>query len=224
MTPQPLTAVLWDLDGTLVDTEPYWMAAEGPLVESFGGTWSPEQALSMVGLGLNDAAAILQANGVRMPNQEIVDHLTAEVMRQLREQGVPFRPGARELLAQLRREGIKTALVTMSLRRMALSVAELIEFDAFDAIIAGDDVSHPKPHPEPYLRGMTALGVDAAQTVAIEDSPTGVRSALDAGAGVIGVPLMVPLSDAGADELWPTLSERTVADLREFQARRMVDV
>ena len=77
------SAVLWDMDGTLVDTEPYWMAAETPLVEKFGGTWSHEQALAVVGLGLEDAARILQSAGVRMGVHDIIDHLTEDVMRQL---------------------------------------------------------------------------------------------------------------------------------------------
>ncbi|MBG9885125.1 hydrolase, partial [Bacillus toyonensis] len=86
------------MDGTLVDTEPYWMAAEIPLVESFGGTWTHEQALTLVGSGLEDSARILQAVGVDMGVGEIIDHLTAEVRRQLATLGVPFRPGAQELL------------------------------------------------------------------------------------------------------------------------------
>lgn len=80
------------MDGTLVDTEPFWMAAEGPLIESYGGTWSHEQALGLVGLGLEDSARILQDAGVRMQIDDIVDVLTARVMAQLAEQGNPFRP------------------------------------------------------------------------------------------------------------------------------------
>ena len=89
----PLAAVLWDMDGTLVDTEPYWMAAETPLVESFGGTWSHEQALGLVGLGLEDSARIFQDAGVRMGVRDIVDHLTDDVMGQLATTGVPVPPG-----------------------------------------------------------------------------------------------------------------------------------
>ena len=146
-----IAAVLWDMDGTLVDTEPYWMAAETPLIESFGGTWSHEQALQLVGLALEDSAGILQSAGVRMSKGDIVDHLTSEVMSQLSQKGVPFRPGAKELLRSLRAAGIKTALVTMSMRRMADHVVSLIDFDAFDVIVGGDDVARPKPYPDPYL-------------------------------------------------------------------------
>jgi len=206
------------MDGTLVDTEPYWMAAETPLIESFGGTWSHEQALGLVGLGLEDSARILQGTGVRMSTDAIIDHLTDDVMRQLTATGVPFRPGARELLASLRDAGIKTALVTMSMRRMAETVVDLIDFDAFDVVIAGDDATRPKPFPDPYLQACELLGVGPHETVAIEDSPNGLRSAVASGASVIGVPLMVSLTGAGAHTVWDTLEGRTADDVAAFHA------
>lgn len=213
MTSPALAAVLWDMDGTLVDTEPFWMAAETPLVERFGGTWSHAQALGMVGLALDDSARLLQNAGVPWGVDEIIAHLTDEVLRQLAVQGVPFRPGARELLADLRSAGVKTALVTMSMRRMALSVVDLIDFPAFDVVVAGDDATRPKPHPDPYLQAADALGVDISDAVAIEDSPNGLRSAIASGAVTLGVPLMVSLDDVGAHALWPTLEGRSAADL-----------
>ena len=218
MTGSLPAAVLWDMDGTLVDTEPYWMAAETPLVESFGGTWSHEQALSLVGLALEDSARIFQNAGVRLSIQEIIDHLTDEVMRSLAVTGVPFRPGARELLSDLKARGIPTALVTMSMRRMATHVIDLMDFDAFDLVVAGDDVTRPKPFPDPYLQACASLGVDPLDTVAIEDSPNGLRSAIASGAVSLGVPLMVSLEGVGAHELWPTLEGRTAADLATLHA------
>ncbi|GAA3772337.1 HAD family phosphatase [Microbacterium kribbense] len=213
MTDRLPAAVLWDMDGTLVDTEPHWMAAETPLVEQFGGTWSHEQALQMVGLGLHDAARILQDEGVRMAADAIVHRLTDDVLASLAREGVPFRPGARVLLQSLRAAGVRTAVVTMSMRRMAQQIVDLIEFDAFDVIIAGDDVTRPKPHPDPYLQACAALGVDVVDVVAIEDSPNGLRSAVASGAVSIGVPLMVSLAGVGADALWPTLAGRTADDI-----------
>ncbi|GAA2926435.1 HAD family phosphatase [Microbacterium luteolum] len=209
-------AVLWDMDGTLVDTEPYWMAAETSLVESFGGSWTHEDALQLVGSGLIDSAIILQNAGVAMEPEAIVSHLTDVVQESLRTQGVPFRPGARELLAELRDAGIPTGLVTMSLRRMALNVVDLIEFEAFDIVVAGDDVDNPKPHPEPYLQAAALLDVDITEVVVIEDSPTGVRAGLASGAVTLGVPHIVPLDDLGAHELWPTLAGRGVSDLGDL--------
>ncbi|WP_336640377.1 HAD family hydrolase [Microbacterium sp. USHLN272] len=218
MSTQP-RAVLWDMDGTVVDTEPYWMAAETRLVESFGGTWTHEDALQLVGSGLIDSAIILQNAGVRMEAEAIVAHLTDEVQNLLRTEGVPFRAGARELLLDLKQAGITTALVTMSLRRMALSVVDLIDFPAFDLVVAGDDVDNPKPHPEPYLQAAALLDIDITEAIVIEDSPTGVRAGIASGAVTLGVPHIVPLDDLGAHELWPTLDGRTAHDLVDLLDR-----
>ena len=201
------------MDGTLVDTEPYWMDAETDLIESFGGTWSHEQALQLVGNGLIDSAVILQGAGVKMGAQQIVDELTERVRVRLQQDGVPFRPGARELLRELRDAGIRTALVTMSLRRMAEDIVALIGFDAFDVIVGGDDVERPKPFPDPYLQAADALGVDIADTVALEDSRTGLQAAVSARTVAIGVPHIVGLDGLDADALWDTLAGRGVDDL-----------
>ena len=213
------SAVLWDMDGTLVDTEPYWIAIETELVESYGGTWTPEDALQLVGNALIDSAHTLRRAGVDMEPDAIVQLLTDRVADRLRTEGVPFRPGARELLADLRAQGIPTALVTMSLRRMALRVVDLIDFPAFDVVVAGDDVTNPKPHPDPYLQAAELLGIDIADAVVIEDSPTGLASGLASGATTLGVPHIVALDDLGAHELWPTLEARTSADLAALRAR-----
>lgn len=206
------------MDGTLVDTEPYWMATETALVESFGGTWSHEQALQLVGNGLLQSAEHLRAAGVDMEPEAIVAKLTDDVRTALATQGVPFRPGAKEMLRDLHAAGIRTALVTMSLRRMALSVVDLIEFDAFEYVVAGDDVERPKPHPDPYLKGAELLGIDIADAVVIEDSGTGLRSGVASGAVTLGVPHMIPLDGFGAHALWPTLEGRSAADIVELYA------
>lgn len=206
-------AVLWDMDGTLVNTEPYWISAETALIERFGGTWSHEEALQLVGSGLWASARILQNAGVKLSESEIIDHLTDRVIAQLIELGIPWRPGALELLSELRAEGVPTALVTMSVSRMAHHVADRLGFVGFDTVVSGDDVTNSKPHPESYLTAAERLGVDIGACVAIEDSPPGLASAGSAGATTIGVPFMVDLVDAGADALWPTLDGRTLADL-----------
>ena len=132
--------------------------------------------------------------------------------------GVPFRPGARELLAELKSRGVQTALVTMSMSRMARHVVDLIDFDAFDVVIAGDDATRPKPFPDAYLQACAALDVDVAGTVAIEDSPNGLRAAIASGAVTLGVPHMVSLTGVGADALWTTLEGRSVDDLADLHA------
>ena len=212
-------AVLWDMDGTIVDTEPYWMAAETELVAAHGGTWSHEDALQLVGSGLETSARLLQGAGVEMSTTAIIDYLTDRVMAQIAE-SVPWRPGARELLSALHQEGIPTALVTMSLRRMALVVAAAIGEDVFAVIVAGDDVDNAKPHPEPYLTAALRLGVPIERCAALEDSEFGLVSAIASGAAAIGVPCHIALFEGPTHELWPTLEGRGVDDLAAALYRR----
>jgi HAD superfamily hydrolase (TIGR01509 family) len=181
-------AVLWDMDGTLVDTEPYWMASEVDLVEEFGGTWPEHHAHAIVGFDLLDGARyIAEHGGVPLPPEEIVDRLLDGVISRL-HRGIPWRPGAVELLADLRDAGVPCALVTMSWRRFVDPVLDALPPGTFEAVVTGDEVTHGKPHPEPYLRAAELLDVDPRDAVAIEDSPTGVRSAVTAGCRVLGVP------------------------------------
>ena len=189
-------AVLWDMDGTLVDTEPYWMEAENALVAEHGGSWTHEQALQLVGNPLIVSAEVLQSQaGVDLPAEEIVDRLLAQVVARVREH-VPWQPGARELLAELAGLGVPNALVTMSWTSLARVVVEALPAGTFAAVVTGDQVAQGKPHPEPYLTAADRLGVDPRRCVAIEDSVTGLRSAEAAGAASLGVPHMVPLPDA----------------------------
>ncbi len=222
MTPPPPTpaepssslpaAVLWDMDGTLVDSEPYWMDAETQLVEEWGGTWTHEDAMQCVGSGLERSALIIQSRGVELSVDEIIATMTDRVLTRIRQE-VPWRPGARELLQSIKAAGVPTALVTMSIGRMARHVAASLGFDGFDVVVPGDEVEHPKPHPAPYLRAAELLGVDIRDCVALEDSEPGAASAVAAGARVVAVPLHIPLPPSSRYELRDTLVGVTVADL-----------
>jgi beta-phosphoglucomutase-like phosphatase (HAD superfamily) len=101
---------------------------------------------------------------------------------------------------------------------MARSVIDLIDFPAFDAVVPGDEVDHPKPHPEPYLKASRILGVDIADVLVIEDSPTGLSAGISSGAVTLGVPHIVPLDGLGAHALWPTLEGRTASDIVDLYA------
>ncbi len=198
-------AVLWDMDGTLIDSEPYWMAEEHDLVESHGGVWTEEHGKALVGNALEVSAQyILDHTPVDLTVEGVIDRLMHGVMRRVRAD-VPWRPGARELLGELRAAGVRNALVTMSWRPFTDLLVELLPAGSFDIVVPGDTVQHGKPHPEPYLTAAGLLGVDVADCVAIEDSPSGVRSAVAAGVPTIAVPHVVAVPTmAGAVQV-PTL-------------------
>jgi HAD superfamily hydrolase (TIGR01509 family) len=132
------------------------------------------------------------------------------------QQEIYWRPGARELLLLLRKKKIKTALVTMSMRRMAKQVADSIGFDAFDVIVAGDDVRHGKPHPEAYLKAAELLGVKPEDCVAFEDSVTGLHSAEAANTKAVGIKNIVEIPTEPGRITWPTLEGVTLNDLRKL--------
>jgi len=181
------------MDGTLVDTEPYWIQAEFELVELHGGTWSHEHAMNLVGNDLLESGRyIAEHTGIGLDPATIVEELLDRVVEHVRET-VPWRPGALDLLADLRENDVRCGLVTMSYRRFVTPILEDISVDAFEVVVTGDAVTQGKPHPEPYLKAVAALGVDPARTVAIEDSNTGARSAEMAGCTVVVVQNHVPV-------------------------------
>lgn len=180
-------AVLWDMDGTLIDSEPEWMRAQERLVAEYAGSWTHADGLSLVGTDMVVTATALQAAGVEEEAQAIIDRLTAEVTLALGRE-VAWRPGARELVTALRTAGVPQAIVTTSPRAMTEIVAAALPAGAICAIVAGEDVRNGKPHPEPYLEAARRLGVEPVECVAIEDSPTGLAAAVAAGTAAIGVP------------------------------------
>ncbi|UQX86642.1 HAD family phosphatase [Jatrophihabitans telluris] len=216
-----LQAVLWDMDGTLVDTEPYWIAAEYRLVESFGGTWNDEHAESLVGNPLLVSAAYLREHGrVDLPPEEIVDRLLDEVIQATTER-IVWRPGVLRCLAELKAAAIPCAMVTMSYLNLATAVADQLPPGTFQSLVTGDQLSRGKPDPEAYLTAARRLGVDPTRCVAIEDSPAGLGSAEAAGCVVIGVPNQVRLEPAPGRILLPTLENVGVADLRGYVSERV---
>jgi len=214
-----LAAVLWDMDGTLVDTEPYWIATEFALAEEFGGTWSHEQALHLVGNDLLESGRYIQEHmPLPLPPEQIVDRLLDGVVAKV-EQSVPWRPGAVELLADLRAAGVRCALVTMSYERFVAPILAALPAGTFRVVVTGDQVTRGKPDPEPYLSAARLLGVEPAGCVAIEDSNTGCRSAESAGCTVIAVPNHVHIDEGERRIFVESLSQVTVADLAAAASR-----
>jgi HAD superfamily hydrolase (TIGR01509 family) len=186
-------AVLWDMDGTLVDTEPYWIRTEYELAERYGGTWSDAKALDLVGNDLRVSAAYIQEHmGIDLGIDEIVEELLDGVVRKV-EEAVPWRPGAVDLVERVRAAGLPCALVTMSYDRFVAPILAQLPPETFRVVVTGDRVEQGKPHPEPYLTAAAALGLHPADCLAIEDSNTGAKSAEAAGCLVLVVENHVPV-------------------------------
>ena len=186
-------AVLWDMDGTLVDTEPAWIAAEFALAERYGGSWSREHALRLVGNDLLDSGRYIREHmGIDVSPQQIVEELLDGVIEEV-ERAVPWRDGARELLGSFEAAGVPCALVTMSYARFVKPILGALPADTFSVVVTGDVVDRGKPHPEPYLAAARDLDVLASDCLAIEDSDVGATSAASAGCTVLCVPLHVPV-------------------------------
>ena len=206
-------AVLWDMDGTLVDTEPYWVESEFELIEQHGGTWSHQHAMNLVGNDLLESGRyIREHSGIGLEPAEIVEQLLDRVVARV-SQEVPWRPGALELLHDLRARGIRCALVTMSYRRFVAPILETLPENTFEVVVTGDAVTQGKPHPEPYRKAAAVLGVDPRDTIAIEDSNTGARSAEAAGCTVLVVQNHVPVLPGERRVFVDTLAGMTTADL-----------
>jgi HAD superfamily hydrolase (TIGR01509 family) len=197
-TTTSLAAALWDFDGTLADTEPIWIEGEFELVGQLGGSWSVEHAHQLVGNSLLDSGAYI-LNVIGRPDltpEWVVDWLVNYVVDRVTHGPMPWRPGAFELLSELRAADIPCALVSASYRILLDAALARLPQGTFQVSVAGDEVTNGKPHPEPYERACRALAVDARHCVVLEDSETGARSGNAAGAVVVAVPNQMPVSAA----------------------------
>ena len=215
-----MQAVLWDMDGTLVDTEPYWIATEFAMAEKYGGTWSRAHAMELVGSDLVDSGRyIKKVMGLELTPEEIVEELLDGVVAKV-ELEVPWRPGAVELLASLTEAGIRCGLVTMSYERFVAPILARLPAETFRVVVTGDQVANGKPHPEPYLTAAAALGVPPDECVAIEDSNTGAKSAETAGCLVLVVENHVPVLEGPRRVFRESLAGLTAEDLTYLSGGR----
>ncbi|GAA4926441.1 HAD superfamily hydrolase (TIGR01509 family) [Actinomycetospora succinea] len=217
-----LAAVLWDMDGTLVDSERLWDVSLADLAAHLGGALSAATREDLVGSSLRRSVSTVRAEVGLDPGDE--DGVLAdgrwllERTKVLFAHDLPWRPGAREALAAVRASGLATALVTSTYRELTDVALDTIGRGFFDVTVCGDEVSATKPDPAPYLRAAELLGVDATACVAVEDSPTGTRSAVAAGATVLVVPAEVAVPPGERRVLRESLVGLTVDDLRAVLA------
>lgn len=218
MESQLPAAVLWDMDGTLVDTEPLWREAQRWLVGEYGlEPLSPAQEESLIGSSLRAAAELFRAHGVPLDTDALIrrvaDRVTAGMRRRLE-----WRPGARELVAALAGSGVPCAIVTNSTRSITDAVVHDSGSDWFSHLVTSEDVLCGKPDPSGYLLAAERLGVDARECVAIEDSLAGVQAGVAAGCVTFGVRNEVDLPEDGSIVLMRTLHGVSPDDLGRHAA------
>lgn len=191
-----LAGVLWDMDGTLLDSEKLWDVAVRELAREHGhemtdairhaliGASGPDALRIMfTGLGIEPTPDSLRAAG------EYLERRVTELMTG----PIPWRPGAKDALAMVRAAGLPSALVTNTKRSLAEFGLDTLGRDFFDVSVCGDEVAHGKPEPDVYLRAAALLGLDPQCCVAVEDSPTGARAAEAAGCALVVVPCEIPV-------------------------------
>ena len=212
--PEPLLGVLFDMDGLLVDTEPLWFEVESSVIERLGGSWGAADQQALVGGSLNRSLDYLLAKATRPVSRETVARWMVDGMVELlTSRPVPVLPGARELLAEVAAAGVPYGLVTSSERPVMEAVLSRLEV-TFPVTVCGDDVSHSKPDPEPYLLAAAKVGASPAQCAALEDSPNGVASAEAAGCPTVAVPSLVPIPPAPTRLVVGSLAEVSLDRLR----------
>jgi HAD superfamily hydrolase (TIGR01509 family) len=217
----PLAAVLFDMDGTLVDSEPIWDEALRALARWLGGELSAPARRATLGTNVAVSVDIVHRDVGRTDADPIRsgEKLIAEASTRFAA-GLVWRPGARELVDAVRAAGIPTALVTNTERPLVqLALGPLVD-ELFDVSVCGDEVEHAKPAPDPYAAATRLLGVPPASALAIEDSPTGTASAAAAGCPVLVVPAGdVPVPDGPRRSFATSLADITVPDLTALVAR-----
>ena len=219
-----ISAVLFDMDGLLVDTEPLWLRVEIATMAELGCTWTEDDQRAILGGSLDHATAYFaERSGTDLPQETIGEMLIAGMLDELRDGQIPLQPGAAEIVRQVADSPIPFALVSASVRSIvdlvlgALRAAGLPEFPL---TIAGDEVARSKPDPLPYLTAAQRLGVDIRRAVVLEDSANGVRAATRAGAMVVAVPHAVAVEPSDQVVVRESLVGLDLAELRRVGGTR----
>jgi len=191
-----ISALLVDMDGTLVETESRWYEAETSLMRSLGADWAPEDQAVLVGGPLSRAVEYMSVRAGGVPVVQIETLLLDTMVELLEAEPVHWQPGAAALVDAANAAGIPVALVSASTRRLVDAVLVHIGDHHFDTTVAGDETQFGKPHPEPYLTAAARLNADVVHAVVLEDSPTGVTAGLASGAFVVAIPHIAPVAPA----------------------------
>ncbi|MFI6027534.1 HAD family hydrolase [Amycolatopsis magusensis] len=216
----PIAAVLWDMDGTLVDTEKLWDVALYEVAQWLGGELTEAQRATLVGSNMETTTRFLLGTLGKPDTPELRADIASWIRTRtaaLFGDALPWRPGAHEALTAVRAAGIPSALVTSTERELTELALNTIGREFFDVTVCGDEVGgHNKPDPEPYLLAARLLGVDPARCVAVEDSPPGTESAVAAGCTVLVVPNDVAVDPGPRRVFKETLVGLSPADLADL--------
>lgn len=213
-----LAGVLWDMDGTLLDSEKLWDIAVRELARAHGREMTEAIRHALIGASGPDALRIIFAGLELEPTPEALHFSTEFIDRRIVELmsgPIPWRPGAKDALALVRDAGLATALVTNTKRALTEFGLDTLGRDWFDLSVCGDEVAQGKPAPDIYLRAAEQLGLAPEHCVALEDSPTGAAAAQAAGCAVIVIPCEIPVPGAPGRVFRDSLVGLTVDDLHD---------
>jgi HAD superfamily hydrolase (TIGR01509 family) len=217
--PAPIEAVVFDMDGVLVDTEQLWDEVREALTEEWGGRYTPEAQEAMMGMSSPEWSRYLhEVVGLREPPEVIRDEVVRRMLARY-ETDLPVVPGAVEAVRRLAGDGFRLAVASSSNRELIDAVLDRLELtSAFQVTVSSEEVARGKPAPDVYLEAARRLGVPPSACVAIEDSASGIRAAHAAGMRVIAYPNRhyPPADDvlALADVVIPSLREVTPGNVR----------
>lgn len=208
-----MSAILFDMDGTLIDSEPLWLKTEIEVMAEVGCHWDEQDQINCLGGPAERTERYMQERSQNIKPYGYFINRLHEVMRTKINNELVLIPNALSLLKECKDAGIKTALVTASSRDLMTIVLKRFPPGTFDVVVSGDDVEKSKPDPAPYLLAAKQLSVDILKCLVIEDSLTGVQSGLSSGAKVIGIPHLVQMSEHPNLRVISSLDEITLSDI-----------
>ena len=208
-----MSAILFDMDGTLIDSEPLWLKAEIEVMAEVGCHWDEQDQINCLGGPAERTERYMQERSQNIKPYGYFINRLHEVMRARITNELDLIPSALSLLKECKDAGIKTALVTASSRDLMTIVLKRFPIGTFDVVVSGDDVEKSKPDPAPYLLAAKQLSVDISKCLVLEDSLTGVQSGLSSGAKVIGIPHLVQMSEHPNLRVISSLDEITLSDI-----------
>ncbi len=208
-----LQAVLFDMDGLLIDSEPLWFEVETDVMSRLGGTWTEADQQELLGSSLpNSVRYFLERATAPADPAQIAEWMIGGIVTKVRERGVTIMPGAAGLVAEVAAAGLPYALVTSSQRRLVDAVLSRTGL-RFPVVVCANDVIRGKPDPEPYLLAARRLAAEPGRCLVLEDSIAGVTSAEAAGCLVVAIPTL------GAIE--PRAGRLVVRSLRDINLGRL---